>query len=249
MPRALSADALIAPDGAPLKTHAGVHPESIFFPVVSGKEQGPNASTKSRTPILLYTINEFPLDPAPSPSLVSAPIFAPGPTSGPTPAAQPPTEQPEPSSPRIEHVEQSAPGIFQNYLFPLTAVLPSRPLFLFYLVLLPRTPSPFCFILNSCRFQTSKSIPGFYRFHCLFYLYFFIAAASFFDTSATHRYESSFSQFAACSSNFFALGDISGHVGMWVVRPESFSPWCGKSSRKKKRKKRKKEEKKKEKKE
>jgi hypothetical protein len=42
-----------------------------------------------------------------------------------------------------------------------------------------------------------------------------------------HRYESSFSQFAACTDNFFAVGDTTGHVGMWIVRSDNFTPWCG----------------------
>eukprot|EP00026_Physarum_polycephalum_P000855 Phypoly_transcript_00856.p1 GENE.Phypoly_transcript_00856~~Phypoly_transcript_00856.p1 ORF type:complete len:1321 (+),score=184.89 Phypoly_transcript_00856:66-3965(+) len=48
---------------------------------------------------------------------------------------------------------------------------------------------------------------------------------SFFDPS-THQYESSFSQFAACRGNLFALGDVTGHVGLWNVRPEGVTFLC-----------------------
>lgn len=49
--------------------------------------------------------------------------------------------------------------------------------------------------------------------------------SSFFDPNV-HRYESSFSQFAVCSNNLFALGDANGHVGLWSVKRDIATHWC-----------------------
>jgi hypothetical protein len=140
LPRNLSAE-LVPSDG---KTHAGVHPDSIFVPVLPGKQH--ENTSKSHLPTVLYTINEFPLE--------SSPLST---TFNTNPSAAPSQEQPDSVS-RTEPLEQHA------------------------------------------------------------------ASSSFFE-AASQRYESSFSQFAACCGGFFALGDTSGRVGLWIVRPDSFSTW------------------------
>lgn len=169
IPRNFSAELIAASEGSgPLKTHAGVHPDSIFVPVLPGK-QSDALSSKSHTPSVLYTINEVTVEPSPLPNL-----SVPSP-----PLVQSSQLESEPTSPQAEQVDQNTTA-----------------------------PSSF----SPPRVEPTDNAP----------------ATSFFDASVTHRYETSFSQFAACSNNFFALGDTTGHVGMWVVRPESFSPWCGK---------------------
>lgn len=128
MPKNLSATFDMNPNGeTALKILSGVQPGSVFVPVRSGSQID---TTNNYLPTVLYTINEFPLDP----------------------------------------VRQT----------------------------------------TSQETQLPKSEPALPDF-----------------ASLGHRYESSFSQFAACSDSFFAVGDTTGHVAMWIVRSDNFAAWCG----------------------